>query len=156
MFNSLLSPDMYIKVLLKQQLPKLRDDLETMIENLFTQVADEKELNPFELILTLSCKDNLSIARIFDGAKVNHAQLDAGQLIKDVFKQQLGQFPESAQDYILNELGGNNIEQLLSNFLKAKTILIHYGEKGELQAVQITKTDKKHINLDEIFHNFNF
>ena len=55
-----------LKTFLKSQIPKLRKELNNLLEDMLNEVANEQEINPFELNLTLSKENNLAIAKIFN------------------------------------------------------------------------------------------
>lgn len=126
------------------------------MESLLLQVADEKELNPFELVLIISRQKTQVLARIFDQNKTLQAQLDAGKIIQDLFFSQLALFPEQAKDFVIKDLGGDKLQTFLLDALKEKSFLIHYGTNDKLQTVEITKTSKKIVNIDELLKQFKF
>lgn len=144
------------KQILKTQIPTLKKDLNLTIENILNDVANEEELNPFELSLTLSKEDEKAIGKVFDEELQCIHQLDAGLLIEELFKKQLEVIPAMFKDWVLEKLGGENVNDMVLDLLKEESILIRYDKTYKLEYLKINAGNIHPIDMDDFFNNLEF
>ena len=137
-----------LKTFLKSQVPKLQEDLNIILEDILNEIANERELNPFELNLTLSKKDTKAIGQVFDKEQNCLHQLDAGALIEDLFKKQLDMIPEFFKKKILARLGGENVNEMVLDMLKEESILVRFNKSYLLEYFQVNIEGIHPINMD--------
>jgi hypothetical protein len=127
-----------------------------MMDDLFLQAADQCEENPFELILILSKQKEQAIATVFNRQKEALISMNAGELLKNKFLEQLGAVPAALKSIILDKIEGQDIATNIVDALRGKRILIHYGKNEEFVFVEVTKQGKKIIDINEFLDNFEF
>jgi hypothetical protein len=145
-----------LKTFLKSQVPKLQEDLNIILEDILNEVANEKELNPFELTLTLSKKDERAIGQVYNKDQSCLHQLDAGALIEDLFKKQLSLIPEFFKKKILAKLGGENVNEMVLGMLKEESILVRFNRAYLLEYFQVNVEGVHPISMDDFFDNLEF
>lgn len=145
-----------LKTFLKSQVPNLQKDLNIILEDILNDVANEQELTPFELSLTLLKKDSKAIGQVFDKEQNCLHQLDAGALIEDLFKKQLDMIPEFFKKKILGRLGGDNVNDMVLGMLKEESILVRFNKAYLLEYFQVNIEGIHPINMDEFFDNLEF
>jgi hypothetical protein len=155
-FLDQLNPKAQFKKLFFKRLPQIREDLSMMLDSLFLEVADKNEGNPFETTLILLKMKNQAVGKFFDGNKKEVGAFDAGALIQDLFKKQLETMPEIVKGYVLDELGTEDTTKMVLKALKNRRLLIHYDSDDEFVFVEVTKKERKVIDLDDFFNTFEF
>lgn len=127
-----------------------------MIDDLFLEIADACEANPFELVLILSKRQEQAVGSIFNREKSCLIEMDAGALLKDLFLRQLQVVPEGIKGLVESKLEGRDVAAIVAKALKGRRLLIHYGSDDELIVIEVTKNKKKRIDLDEFFDTLEF
>lgn len=156
MLDNLLNQEAPIKKFIKRQLPKFKHDLSCMLDDLFLQVADSKEQNPFELLLILSRKEDKALGSFYDAQKTCLGRIDAGAIIEDLFLKQLAMVPTAFKETIMADFGTESASQTVVEALKNKRLLIYYDKQDELVFIEMTKTGKRLIDIDEFIQSFEF
>ncbi|BDS10856.1 hypothetical protein [Aureispira anguillae] len=145
---------MLLELLLEQQKPQLKKDLEKVIEQLLTSIADSKQLNPFELVLKLSAKKGQAIGQIFTPQKKLLYDFDAGEEISGLFEHQLGRLPEIAKKAVLAKVGHQTISvQVAQSLEHGGAILVRYDKNYQLEYFQQLEKKLKRIDIDHFFAN---
>ncbi|WP_156039910.1 hypothetical protein, partial [Aureispira sp. CCB-QB1] len=98
-----------LKTLLKLNLPTLQKNLEAIVEDLLTEVADQHQCNPFDLQLILTKVEQQALGKIYDSDNNCLHQLNAAQLLEDLFYLQLEQLPAVVQKLVQKQVGTINI-----------------------------------------------
>jgi hypothetical protein len=80
-----------LDLLISHEAPKLAKELNTTIENILENISNEKEVNPFELQMTIAKKEQKVIASIVqpDGTELD--AIDAGLLFEDLIRSKMHQ-----------------------------------------------------------------
>jgi len=148
---------MVLETLLAGQQERLRKDLENVLEQVIGQVADAKELNPFDLVLRLSAQGDQAIAEILTKKKVQLHNFDAGDMIEELLEKQLEVLPAIARKLVLERMGNVKIRAEVRDSLRDNgAILVRYDANYKFQYYQ-QQTDKmKRIDIDSFFANINF
>jgi hypothetical protein len=148
---------MVLETLLAGHKERLRKDLENVLEQVICQVADAKELNPFDLILRLSAQGDQAIAEVLTKKKVSLHDFDAGDMIEELLEKQLEILPAIARKLVLERIGNTKIRDEVRDSLKDNgAILIRYDDNYKFQYYQ-QKIDKmKRIDIDAFFANISF
>jgi hypothetical protein len=150
------NPKAKIKAEFKKRLPQIKDDLNLMLDDLFMQVAEQNQSNPFELALILHKKESMAVGSFFSAEQKEIAKIDAGALIQELFMRQLSVIPEMFKEAVLSELGTENVSPMILKALKGKRLLIRYDENEEFCFVEVTKNGNKTIDLNEFLNTFEF
>lgn len=145
---------MLLEMLLQQHKERLRKDLENVLEQVIGQVADAKELNPFDLVLRLSEKEDQAIAEVLTKTKVQLHNFDAGEMIEELLAKQLQVLPAPARKAVLERIGKESIKDQICESLKENgALLIRYGKDYNFQYFQQQTGKLKRIDIDHFFEN---
>lgn len=148
---------MVLETLLAGHKERLRKDLENVLEQVIGQVADAKELNPFDLVLRLSAQDDQAIAEVLTKKKVSLHDFDAGDMIEELLEKQLEVLPAIARKLVLERIGNTKIRDEVRDSLKDNgAILIRYDDKYKFQYYQQQTGKMKRIDIDAFFANISF
>lgn len=150
------NPKEQIKAEFKKQLPTIKKDLDLMLDDLFMQVAEANESNPFELILILHKKKEIAVGSFFTGDKKEVGTINAGELIQELFLRQMSIIPEVFREAVLSELGTEKITPIILESLRGKRLVIRYDENEEFSFVEVTKKSSKIIDVKEFLDTFEF
>lgn len=150
------NPKEKIKEEFLSRLPQIKDDLDLMLDDLFMQVAEQNEANPFELVLILHKKEKVAMGSFFSEDKKELGNIDAGALIQDLFFRQMSVIPEVFREAVLSELGTENVNPMVLKALKGKRLLIRYDDNEDFSFVEVTKQGSKVIDLNEFLDTFEF
>ncbi len=142
-----------LKTLLKINLPTLQKNLEAIIEDLLTDVADKNELNPFDLSLTLTKIENKAIGTVYTPDKKSIHQLDAAKMLEDLFYLQLEVVPVMLKSMVLKQVENVNIQAFILEHLSGMSLMMRYNEECQLQLFKITNQGTESIDIDEFFGN---
>lgn len=140
-----------LKTLLKMNLPTLQKNLEAIIEDLLTDVADQNELNPFDLRLILTKVENQAIGKVYTPANTCIHTLDAAKLLEDLFYLQLEVVPGMLKSMVLKQVQNINIQEFIIEHLNGMSLMIRYNEDCQLQLFKITTAGTESIDIDEFF-----
>lgn len=144
------------KQLFFKRLPQIREDLSLMLDSMFLDMADQNKTNPFTIKLLLLRRGKEAIGVFFNEKGKEIGAFDAAALIQSLFKTQLDSMPEMIKGYVLDELGTEDTTKMVVKALTKRRLLIHYDENEQFAFVEVTKKDKKVIDLDEFFNTFDF
>ena len=148
---------MILDTLLAGQKERLRKDLENVLEQVIGQVADAKELNPFDLVLRLSAQGDLAIAEVLTKKKVQLHNFDAGDMIEELLAKQLEILPSMARKAVEKRIGNAKIRDEVRDSLKDNgAILVRYDANFKFQYYQQKTTKMKRIDIDAFFANISF
>ena len=148
---------MILDTLLAGQKERLRKDLENVLEQVIGQVADAKELNPFDLVLRLSAQGDLAIAEVLTKKKVQLHNFDAGDMIEELLAKQLEILPSIARKAVEKRIGNAKIRDEVRDSLKDNgAILVRYDANFKFQYYQQKTTKMKRIDIDAFFANISF
>lgn len=148
---------MILDTLLAGQKERLRKDLENVLEQIIGQVADAKELNPFDLVLRLSAQGDLAIAEVLTKKKVQLHNFDAGDMIEELLAKQLEILPSIARKAVEKRIGNAKIRDEVRDSLKDNgAILVRYDANFKFQYYQQKTTKMKRIDIDAFFANISF
>lgn len=142
-----------LKTLLKLNLPTLQKNLEAIVEDLLTEVADQHQCNPFGLQLILTKVEQQALGKIYDSDNNCLHQLNAAQLLEDLFYLQLEQLPAVVQKLVQKQVGTINIQDFIIEQLETMNLLIRYNDACQLQLFKITTTGTDPIDLTAFFAN---
>ena len=140
-----------LKTLLKMNLPTLQKNLEAIIEDLLTEIADKNELNPFDLRLILSKIENQAIGKIYTPENTCIHTLDAAKLLEDLFHLQLEVVPGPLKSLVLKQVENVNIQEFIIEHLNGMGLMIRYNEDCQLQLFKITSAGTEPIDINEFF-----
>lgn len=138
----------FLQMMIKPFLPSLRKELVSMIESFIVSLADEKELNPYELSATISKKGDIAEMEIFDKENNLIEKTDAGVLIEEIFNAQLKVMPQIIVNQLLPNLDGNPIRKVVVDALDKTALLASYNEKQQLVFHEVTADSVKPIDID--------
>ena len=148
---------MILESLLAGHKERLRKDLENVLEQVIGQVADAKELNPFDLVLRLSAQGDQAIAEVLTKKKVQLHNFDAGDMIEELLKKQLEILPAIARKLVLERMGDIKIRDEVRISLKDNgAILVRYDANYQFQYYQQQASKMKRIDIDAFFANISF
>ncbi|WMX13192.1 hypothetical protein [Aureispira sp. CCB-E] len=142
-----------LKTLLKLNLPTLQKNLEAIVEDLLTEVADQHQCNPFDLQLILTKVEQQALGKIYDSDNNCLHQLNAAQLLEDLFYLQLEQLPAVVQKLVQKQVGTINIQDFIIEQLETMNLLIRYNDACQLQLFKITTAGTDPIDLTAFFAN---
>lgn len=151
-----LDPKAHFKKMFFDRLPAIKEDLNVLLDDLFSQAAEYSKVSPFSLSLVLVKNGDKADGIFFNEDKQMLSTIDAGQLIQDNFLKQLSVFPEEAVQFAMGELGGDDAKSIVANALKKRKLLIQYGENDDYVYTEITREGTQVIDLDEFFNDFEF
>lgn len=156
-----INPKEQIKKQMLARLPHVKEDLNLMLDDLFLQVAEQKKMNPFELILIIHKTKTpehgtLAIGSFFSANKKEVGKINAGALIQDLFLKQISVLPETLKGVVFEELGTQNVYNVVLKALKGKRLLIRYDKNDEFEFVEVTKTANNIIDVNEFIDTFEF
>ena len=140
-----------LKTLLRMNLPTMQKNLEAIIEDLLTEVADKNELNPFDLSLILTRVENQAIGKVYTPENVCIHTLDAAKLLEDLFYIQLEVVPAPLKSLVLMQVKNVNIQEFIIEHLNGMSLMIRYNEDCQLQLFKITSAGTEPIDIDEFF-----
>lgn len=130
-----------LDLLIESKAPAIAKELDTTIENILENISNEKEVNPFELKMTISKKEKQVVASIVqpDGTELD--AIDAGLLFEDMVKSKLDILP----DFVKNQLGGiggaDGIRAKMLEIMSTDSLLIQYNPNTfQLEYHKITAT----------------
>lgn len=132
-----------LQFLIQQQLPTFEKNLNLNIEQLFTEIAEQEELNPFELSLFLAKVQDKAIARIDQPNKKGLRQIDMATWLQDTMEQQLALMPALVQNLVREQIQGQQIEPILLDYLSQNSLLLCYNEDLELLCFSINAQGQK-------------
>lgn len=132
-------------------LPTLQKNLEAIIEDLLTDVADQNELNPFDLRLILTKIENQAIGKVYTLENTCIHTLDAAKLLEDLFYLQLEVVPGMFKSMVLKQVANVNIQAFIIEHLNEMSLMIRYNEDCQLQLFKITSEGTESIDIDEFF-----
>jgi len=140
-----------LKTFLKMNLPTLQKNLEAIIEDLLTEIADQNELNPFDLRLILTKIENQAIGKVYTLENTCIHTLDAAKLLEDLFYLQLEVVPGMFKSMVLKQVANVNIQAFIIEHLNEMSLMIRYNEDCQLQLFKITSEGTESIDIDEFF-----
>ena len=147
---------MILDVFINQVRDYAKKDVNLMIENIFDEIANKHQKNPFKLSLTLSKVDEIAIGEMFDENDEKLEQIDAGALIENLFKQQLQVIPQKFHAAILKQLGGDDPNKIVVDLLQDESMVISYDEKFKLVYFKVNESGLHPIDVDYFFENMKF
>lgn len=143
--------------LLASHKDRLKKDLESVLEQVIGQVADAKELNPYDLVLRLSAQGDQAIAEVLTKKKVQLHNFDAGDMIEELLEKQLKVLPAIARKLVLERIGEAKIRDEVRDSLRDNgAILVRYNSTYQFQYYQQQADKMKRINIDTFFANISF
>ena len=146
-----------LDMLLAGQKERLKKDLETILEQIIGQVADAHELNPFDLVLSLSAQGDQAIATVFTKKKVSLHDFDAGDMIEDLLEKQLALLPALVQKLFWERVGNAKIREEVRDSLRDNgAIFVRYDANYQFQYYQQQTGKMKRIDMDAFFANLTF
>ena len=140
-----------LKTLLKMNLPTLQKNLEAIIEDLLTDVADRNELNPFDIRMILTKVENQAHGKVYTPDNTCIHTLDAAKLLADLFYLQLEVVPGMLKSMVLKQVQNINIQEFIIEHLNGMSLMIRYNEDCQLQLFKITTAGTESIDIDEFF-----
>lgn len=149
---------MFLDIALNILKDSIRKDLNKMIENIFEEIAEEKECNPFEMRLCLSNIGGVAVAEMYDAGSNQLGKMDGGALIEDLFKKNLKFIPEKHHKTVFDKLGGDgkDIKGMVAEMLEDESLLIRYDEDFKLVYFKVNEEGMHPIDMDYFFENMNF
>ena len=136
---------------------RLRKDLENVLEQIIGQVADAKELNPFDLVLRLSAQGDQAIAEVLTKKKECLHNFDAGDMMEELLERQLATLPALVQKMFWERIGNAKIRDEVRDSLRDNgSILVRYDSNYQFQYYQQQTGKMKRINIDAFFANIKF
>lgn len=148
-----------LDVLFEQEKGRLKKDLENVLEQVIGQVADAKELNPYDLVLRLSAQGDQAIAEILTKKKVELHNFDAGDMIEDLLKKQLEMLPSLMRNAVQKRMGNAKIREEVRDSLRDNgAILVRYDKNYQFQYYQQEpgSNQMKRININSFIANITF
>jgi hypothetical protein len=143
--------------LFSKEKKRLKKDLENVLEQVIGQVADAKELNPYDLVLRLSAQENLAIAEVLTKKKALLHDFDAGDMLEELLAKQLDVLPAVISSQVKKRLGNTKIRDEVRDSLKDNgAILVRYDKNFQFQYFQQQATKMKRIDIDSFFANISF
>lgn len=148
-----------LDVLFQGEKDRLKKDLENVLEQVIGQVADAKELNPYDLVLRLSAQGDQAIAEVLTKKRVELHNFDAGDMIEDLLKKQLEMLPSLVRNAVQKKIGKTKIRDEVRDSLRDNgAILTRYDKNYQFQYYQLAPgaSQMKRIDIDFFIANITF
>lgn len=131
-----------LKLLFESKAADFAKELDMTIENILENISDEKEVNPFELKMTIAKKGNQIIASTVQSDGTELDAIDAGLLFEDMIKSKIDLIPDFVKNTVLDEMGGvPGIRPKLLEMMTTDSLLIQYNQQTfQLEYHKVTTT----------------
>lgn len=132
---------------LKAKAPFLEQDLMNQCAMILGEVAQEQNVSSYKLSMLFKVNAGQLIGQVIDHEAKDLAAFDAGGLFTEMFELQMKAVPPAIKGPIMKQLGGENLEQLLTSMLKDNYLLIRYNEQERLELYQVTADKSEKISI---------
>ena len=136
-----------IKQHLTSQAPQVESNLLDQCTAVLEDVSKKHKLITYDLCLLFKVQDELLVGQIITQKAEVLEAFDAGALFTAMLQEQLQVIPEQLHEEILEQLGGEQLEQLLIKLFKKDYLLIRYNKEQSLELQHITATSSKKVNI---------